>query len=248
MLQGGTSPRSPVILTGPKVERITVVTQQLWWLIAPLALFLVASGVLFSLRPGKQKFPLLITRAVIAAIGLSNPSIGSILNRPLSASAEPIYSASGDFVGIATEVRNRSLVSISQNWCRPDFEFRIIRGEGIWIANFESHDFHDVEFGECQDHKIARGSSRNVFSPFEGQEWVVDGGPVPPPGQYEALVRVLVSRLHQSRSALLMGSSTGSHRHGSTIISSKRTHIRIPSKIDDGPALDPTVGFLQPLS
>ena len=37
MLQGGTSPRSPVILTGPKVERITVVTQQLWWLIAPLA-------------------------------------------------------------------------------------------------------------------------------------------------------------------------------------------------------------------
>ena len=189
MESGGTSPRAPVILTGPKVERITVVTEQLWWLVAPLALLAIASVVLFALRPG-SRIPLLVVWAVIFAVGLSTPSIGSVLNRPLSASAEPIYSASGDFVGITTEVRNRSPVSISQSYCRPDFELRIIGDQSVWSATFESHDFHDVEFGECQVHKISPGTSRNVFSPFQGQEWLVPRGPVPPPGQYEALVRV----------------------------------------------------------
>ncbi len=77
-----------------------------------------------------------------------------------------------------------------QTYCRPDFELRVISDQGVWVATYESHDFHDVEFGECRVHKIAPGSSRNVFSPFEGQEWVVESGTAPPPGQYEAFVRI----------------------------------------------------------
>ena len=121
---------------------------------------------------------------------LSSRPFSMTVERPMQAAAEPIYDADGGFIGIATEVRNRSPVSIRQSYCRPDFEFRILGDQGVWAATFESHDFHDVEFGECQIHKIAPGESRNVFSPFQGQEWLVPDGPVPPPGQYEALIRV----------------------------------------------------------
>lgn len=189
MLSGGSGLRAPVILTGPKVERITVVTSQLWWIIAPLVGLLAGSAVVSVIRP-RSRIALLIVWATVAVVGLSTPSIGSALNRPLSATAEPIYSASGQFIGIATEVQNRSPVSISQSYCRPDFELRIITDNGVWMASFESHDFHDAEFGECQVHKIAPGMSRNVFSPFQGQEWVVHSESIPPPGSYEALIRV----------------------------------------------------------
>lgn len=189
LLSGGTSPRSPVILTGPKVERITVFTSQLWWLVVPLLLLLIGSVVLFVVRPG-SRIPLIVAWAVVGSIGLSTPSIGSALNRPLSAHAEAIYSSRGDFIGIRTEVVNRSPISIRQTYCRPDFELRVISDQGVWVATYESHDFHDVEFGECRVHKIAPGSSRNVFSPFEGQEWVVESGTAPPPGRYEAFVRI----------------------------------------------------------
>ena len=110
--------------------------------------------------------------------------------RPLSAEIEPLYDTEGVFVGVEATVRNDGPVMIAQIYCQPDFELRIIGNDQIWSASYESHDFHDVEMGECREHRVAPGVSRHVIAPLPGQEWSVIPNVPLPPGQYQAFIRI----------------------------------------------------------
>lgn len=186
---GGLSTRTPTILTGPKVEQITVMTRDVLWFVIPTLILVLATIAYFIKRP-RWRLALATIWPLIIGFVLSVPSLGAALNRPLSASVDAVYTASGEFSGIDAYVRNGSPVPVDQTYCAPDFELRIPHSGGIWSATYESPDFHDVEMSRsCRLHRVAPGSSRELFTSTQGQEWTLDG-PLPPPGVYEAFIKV----------------------------------------------------------
>ena len=186
---GGLSTRTPTIVTGPKVEQITVMTRQVLWFVIPVVGLMFLTVVLFVRKP-RWRLGLAAIWPLLFGFMLSVPSLGAALNRPLSASVTATYTADGAFTGIDAHVRNNSVIPVDQAYCAPDFELRIPNSGGIWSATYESPDFHDVEASkECRTHRVSPGSSRAFFSSTQGQEWNLSGD-LPPPGVYEAFVRV----------------------------------------------------------
>lgn len=188
VLDGGYSPRTPIVVTGPKTEHLTVVTGSLA-VVGLLVLALAVAVVVVFLRRPHWRIPILVVSGLFMAVLISLPSIGAAVVNPLSASAEPIYDSDGAFVGMSITVTNESPVTIAQVYCQPDFELRII-GDTIWEASYESPDFHDVEMGECREHRVAPGLSTHVIAPGPGQEWSVTPDTPLPAGRYQAFVRV----------------------------------------------------------
>lgn len=186
---GGISTTTPTIVTGPKVEQITVMTRDVLWFVLPMGLLMLLTVILFVRKP-RWRLALAALWPVVIGFVLSVPSLGAALNRPLSATVVATYTSDGDFVGIEAEVSNGSSLPVDQAYCAPDFELRIPGADGIWSATFESPDFHDVEMSrDCRTHRVAPGTSREIFTSTQGQEWNVSGE-LPAPGVYEAFVRV----------------------------------------------------------
>lgn len=186
---GGLSTTTPTIVTGPKVEQITVMTKDVLWFAIPAAVLMLLTVVYFIRRP-RWRLALVAIWPLVIGFVLSVPSLGAALNRPLSASVIATYTSEGAFSGIDARVRNNSPVPVDQTYCSPDFELRIPHSDGIWVATYESPDFHDVEMSrECRLHRVAPGSSREIFTSTTGQEWNLEG-PLPPAGVYEAFVKV----------------------------------------------------------
>lgn len=186
---GGLSTTTPTIVTGPKVEQITVMTRDVLWFVVPMG-FLMLLTVVYFIRKPRWRLGLAAIWPVIIGFVLSAPSLGAALNRPLSASVEVIYTSEGEFSGIDATVNNKSAIPVDQTYCSPDFELRVPHSDGIWVATYESPDFHDVEMSrECRLHRVAPGSSRQLFSSTVGQEWTIDGE-LPAPGVYETFIKV----------------------------------------------------------
>lgn len=186
---GGFSPVTPIVFTGPKVEHLTIITAGLAVVGTVLGLLAGAAIMMFIIRP-IWRVRILVAAGLLMALLLSVPSIGAVVIRPLSAEIEPLYDTQGVFVGIEATVRNDGSIMIAQIYCQPDFELRIIGNDQIWSASYESHDFHDVEMGECREHRVAPGVSRHIISPQPGQEWSVIPNVPLPPGRYQAFVRI----------------------------------------------------------
>ncbi len=186
--RGGFLPATNVIFTGPRTERLTVVTRSLWPLVVGAAAVAAAALVLFWRRP-RSRVPLLAGVAVVAALVFNLPAIGSATGRPLVARAAPLYDGSGAFMGFEVEVRNSSPVTVQQTYCIADFQVSLLAAGVTWTATYESPDFHDVEMGECRIHNVRPGTSRQLFVPTPGVEWVVDDNPDIPAGTYPAFVR-----------------------------------------------------------
>ena len=158
-------------------------------LLAASGLVAVAGTYLFATRPA-LRVPLVGLAGAFTMVLFSVPNIGSVLNRPLSATASPLYDESGRFYGFEVEVINKGPTTIAQVYCRPDFELRILGETSIWTATYESHDFHDVEMGECREHRIGPGTERHILVPEKGQEWVVRPNRPMEEGTYRAFVRM----------------------------------------------------------
>ena len=189
VLEGGFSPSTPVVFTGPKTEHVTVVTPAILVIaLVLLALAIVAARLFF--RYPSVRIPVLIGSGLFLALLVSLPSVGAAVVNPLSAVADPIYDAEGSFVGMSITVVNDSPFTVAQVYCQPDFELRIIGEQTIWEATYESHDFHDVEMGECREHRVAPGISYHIIAPEPGQEWSVTPDVPLPAGRYQAFVRV----------------------------------------------------------
>ena len=189
VLEGGYTPRTPVVFTGPKTEHLTVVTPGLL-VVGLFVLALAVVAVWFFQRNPAIRIPILVVAGLFLATLVSLPSIGAAVVNPLSAVAEPIYDTDGAFVGMSITVANEAPLSVAQVYCQPDFELRIIGETAIWEASYESHDFHDVEMGECREHRVAPGVSHHLIAPRPGQEWSVTPDRPLPAGRYQAFVRV----------------------------------------------------------
>lgn len=186
--RGGFLPATNLIFTGPRTEQLTVVTSSLWPLVWAFAAVAAAAALLFWRRP-RSRLPLLAGAAVVAALVFNLPAIGSASGRPLAAKVAPMYDAAGEFVGFDVEVRNGSAVTVQQTYCIADFQVSLLAAGVTWTATYESPDFHDVEMGECRIHNVRPGTSRQLFVPTPGVEWVVDDNPDIPAGTYPAFVR-----------------------------------------------------------
>ena len=186
---GGLSTTTPTIVTGPKVEQITVMTRDVLWFVVPMGVLMLLTFALFIIKP-RWRLGLAAIWPIVIGFVLSAPSLGAALNRPLSASVVATYTEAGEFTGIDARVRNGAAIPVDQTYCAPDFELRIPHSDGIWIATYESPDFHDVEMSrDCRLHRVAPGSTRQFFSSTLGQEWHIDGV-LPDPGVYETFVKV----------------------------------------------------------
>lgn len=186
---GSITTRSPTILTGPKIEKITVMTGGILVFAIPL-LLLVLLTIVVGIRRPRARLALAAIWPLVIGFVLSVPNLGAAVIRPLSATVAVNYTDDGAFLGVETTVGNSSPVPIEQSYCAPDFELRVPTDSGIWRATYESPDFHDVETSRfCRIHIVDPGSSRNAFTSTQGQEWVLEGE-FPPPGIYEGFVRV----------------------------------------------------------
>ena len=189
VIAGGAAPDTPIIFTGPKTEQITVLTAGLLWFVGAIAILGLVGAYLFVTRP-VMRLPIVGIAGALIMVLFSVPNIGSVLNRPLSAEASPIYDSEGRFMGFEIEVTNKGATTLAQVYCKPDFELRILGETSIWTATFESNDFHDVEMGTCREHRVGPGVERHVLVPELGQEWTVTPAEPLEPGTYQAFVRI----------------------------------------------------------
>ena len=188
-VSGWLSRATPVILTGPKTERITVATPLL---LAPIVPLVVLAGISLLLwRKPKYRIGVLFSWIALAGLVAITPAIFSaaVAGDALSATATPLYGSGGELIGITVQVENESPVPVSHTYCSPDFEMRVPLATSVWSGTYENPDFHDVELGECRITTLQPGISEYVFASTPGQEWSVSGETLPA-GDYTALVRV----------------------------------------------------------
>lgn len=187
--EGGWAPVSPVIFTGPKTEILTVLTPWVRSLGVFMLLLLVLSFLVFLLYK-RWRLRILMAWVGLAILAMNAPAIGALSGRHLSLEVTPVFTESGEFVGFDAVVQNAGSFPISQVYCRPDFELRVLESGGVWSASYESPDFHDVEFGECREHRVRPGQANYRLAPAPGQEWVTQSPEPLPPGEYVAYVRL----------------------------------------------------------
>ena len=188
-VSGWLSRATPVILTGPKTERITVATPLL---LAPIVPLVVLAGISMLLwRKPKYRIGVLFSWIGLAGLVAITPAIFSaaVAGDALSSTATPLYGSGGELIGITVEIENESPVPISHTYCSPDFEMRVPLANSVWSGTYENPDFHDVELGECRITTLQPGVSQYVFASTPGQEWSVSGETLPP-GVYTALIRI----------------------------------------------------------
>lgn len=188
-VSGWLSRATPMILTGPKTERISMATPLLLAPAVPLLALACISLLLW--RKPKYRARLLLSWLGLAGLIAVAPALisATVARDAVSSIATPLYSSDGELIGMNVQIENDSPLPVSHTYCSPDFEMRVPLAKNVWSATFESPDFHDVELGECRVTTLQRGVREYVFASTRGQEWSLSGEALPP-GEYTALVRI----------------------------------------------------------
>lgn len=189
LAEGGLAPATPIVFSGPKTEVFTALTPDVIRLLIGAGAILALSFGVFVWKRTSRLWIMLGWAAALTTV-MNLPSIGALSSRFLSLDATPVFDDAGDFVGVEAVVRNTSSLSVSQVYCRPDFELRILDGDDVWSATYESPDFHDVEFGECREHRVLPGETSYMLAPTLNEEWVTLGPRELPAGDYVAYIRL----------------------------------------------------------
>ena len=186
---GGWAPVAPIVFSGPKTEILTVITP---WVrsFALVVLGLTALSFIAFLRVDRWRVKILLLWTIMAVLMMNVPTIGALGGRPLSLEAVPVYDEDGAFIGIEAVVSNSSAFSVSQVYCTPDFELRILSGQNVWTATYESHDYHDVEFGDCREHRVRPGDATYLLAPTADEEWATSSPDPLPAGEYVAYIKL----------------------------------------------------------